>query len=212
MAPRQTRYGYTLIELMIVVTIIGVSITAAVPAMSRAMADSRVGEAARELVRMGRRARSETAAYLRAHLVWIQPVAEGGVISLIRGTTNSCLSDNWDALYQADLCGNADAACLERLDFSSEAYRGVYLTELMFEPSGGGAVVPTATAICYAPNGVVWHAQPGSMATMTLLETNTNANARGGYRFVVRMMDGDGNVRGMVRRALFPLGAAPRSL
>lgn len=211
MASRRTRHGYTLVELMIVVSIVGLSVAAAAPAFSRAMAENRAGQATRELVRMGRRARSETAAYMRAHLLWIQPELEGGFVSLVRGNTNSCTGQNWGALFSMGTCGNPGAACLEQIDLSASQYRGLYTTEMMFEPTGGGAVTPTATALCYAPDGVVWHSQGGSLASLNLASTNTNPNARGGYRFVIRLMD-SGQVRGVVRRMIFPLGAAARSL
>jgi prepilin-type N-terminal cleavage/methylation domain-containing protein len=212
MASRPTRHGYTLVELMIVVSIIGISVVAAVPAFSRAMADNRAGQAVRELVRMGRRARSETAAYLRVHLLWIQPQSQGGFVSLIRGNTNSCLAQDWSALFSTGSCGNAGSPCLEQVDLSSSSYRSLYSTEIMFEPTGGGAVTPTATALCYAPDGVVWHNQTASLGGINLSNTNSNVNARGGYRFVVRMLDDSGAVRGVVRRMIFPLGAAARSL
>src|ERR1700712_1890206 len=82
------RAGYTLIEMMIVVLIVGLSAVAFTPGLGRANTDRRVSTAARELIRIGRRARADTFGYLRAHLVWIDPTT--GTVQLLRGTTNSC--------------------------------------------------------------------------------------------------------------------------
>jgi prepilin-type N-terminal cleavage/methylation domain-containing protein len=212
MRSRRARLGYTLVELMVVISIIGMSLWAAAPAFSRAFAENRAAEAVRELVRIGRRARSETAAYRRAHLVWLEPAVAGGTVSLVRGRTTSCLNEDWNAQLTLAACGDAGAPCAESVSFSDARYQGTYATEFLFEPTDGGAVTPTATALCFTPMGSVYHDQPATLSAVSLSDANNNADARGGYRFVVRMLDSAGELHGAVRRVLFPLGAPARSL
>ncbi len=164
----------------------------------------------RALVRLGNQARTEAISTGTAFLLWIQPADRGGTAALIRGTNNSCRNQDWNGRYASMACGAHRAPCMLEIDLSSSEYSSVFSTEVMFESTDGGAVAPTATALCYKRDGTVWHDQPATLAALNLVDTNADMAARGGYRFVVRMIDDSGAVRGVVRRMFFPLGAAPR--
>lgn len=193
--------GYTLVELMIIVTIIGISITAFAPGFGRAMADRRVSNAARELIRLGRRARSDTFGLLRAHTLWLQPA--NGTAQLLRAPTNSCLLTVW-----AD-CAASPQTCVENVSLTGASARVAYREELV-----SGAIGSANRAICFAPSGIVYF-NPATQTTVaaaaaTFSDQNT---VNGGlvYALYPSNMDPTKPTTRM-HRVLFPLGATPRAL
>ena len=206
------RAGYTLVELMMIVVIIGVSVTAFAPGFSRAMADRRVSIAARELIRVGRRARSDTFGYLRAHLIWITPGA--GRVQLLRGRTNSCTLTVWKPVL--DTCATATRRdCLEDFALSSISAGG---TITMYEEMLAGTEVKygdpaKGRALCFAPNGVTYYGQGGDITSATgALSETINKDTPGGFVYALHTGAGEPVKGQRVHRVLFPLGASPRAL
>lgn len=206
------RAGYTLVELMMIVAIIGISVTAFSPGFSRAMAARRVSMAARELIRVGRRARSDTFGYLRAHLIWITPAA--GRVQLLRGRTNSCLLTVWKPVL--DTCATATRRdCLEDFTLDSMAGGG---TITMYEEIYAGADVKyvdqaKGRALCFAPNGVTYYGQGADIATATAALSETiSTDIPGGFVYALHTGTGEPTKDMRVHRVLFPLGASPRAL
>ena len=66
---RKKRAGLTLVELMVVLAVMGILVSAALPSMGLAFADRRVAMAARDVVSLFQRARYMSMAYGRAHRV-----------------------------------------------------------------------------------------------------------------------------------------------
>lgn len=218
---RRALAGYTLIELMMIVMIIALSVVAFTPGFSRAMADRRTSNAARELIRIGRRARADTFGYLRAHLIWIDPSA--GNIQLLRGPTNSCLLTRWD-LVGADCPNNAATApgqrCVENL-FLSQIYGTAKPISMFEERISGGVVtyVTTPRALCYAPSGVVSYGSGATLNAATVTNPLATVNTAGttvGGGFVFALANGTptaGNPTSLrIHRILFPLGGSARAL
>lgn len=210
---RRSRAGYTLIELMMVVMIIAISVVAFAPGFGRAMANRRVSTAARELIRIGRRARSDTFGYLRSHLIWIQPANRR--VQLLRGTTPSCTAPPWAAI-QTDCAatgtGMSAQRCLENVDFGDWSPNDdIALRE---ELLNAGAVSYSAVnrAICFAPSGQVFLARNNSLdvAADALSDLNT---VSGGVVYTLHAGTAD-PVAGtdLIHRVLFPLGSTPRAL
>ncbi|MDB4990356.1 MAG: hypothetical protein JWN04_5534 [Myxococcaceae bacterium] len=203
---------------MIVVTIVGISTVVFAPGLGRATTDRRVSTAARELIRIGRRARSDTFGNLRAHLIWINPAT--GVVQLLRGATNSCTLAvaAWPGV-QAD-CGTTPVGqrCLENLSIPTLTRdTSVYMNEETLSAGNAVAYVQTGRALCYAPNGITYWGAGADLtaATMTTpLSDQNSATIRGG--FVYTLHKGDTSTTPVptsrVHRVLFPLGGTARSL
>ncbi len=189
---------------MVVVTIIGLGTAMSAAGVGDTFSDMRAMRAARELVRLGRRAVSESSQYMRAYMVWVQPTLDR--VSLIRGTGWSCTNENWDAQFTAapGLCGAAASPCIEQVVFPPDDSFG---PQIDFD--GVGGPVATDTAFCYAPNGEMFSAQPGGgLVGIGAVLNNANVGL-GGFRFAVRRMAGT-EQRGVTRYVLFPQGGAPR--
>ncbi|MDB4971801.1 MAG: hypothetical protein JWN48_142 [Myxococcaceae bacterium] len=206
---------------MVVVSIIGMSTLAFAPGIGRAIAERRVSTAARELIRIGRRARSDTFGFLRAHLIWINPAT--GVVQLMRGSTNSCTLTvaDWPTVQAACVIqANGSLTgpnCLESMVLSTLTKDSrIY----MYEELLSGTTVTyqqTARAICYAPNGIVYYAAGADLAAAVAapLTDANNATVRGGFVYTLHKggaSTASPGVASRVHRVLFPLGGTARSL
>ena len=199
-----------------VVTIIGLSAVAFAPGIGRATTDRRVSTAARELIRIGRRARADTFGYLRAHLIWITPST--GVVQLLRGATNSCTLAvaNWPDV-QSDCAAPAvpgTSRCVENLSIPAITTGS---TVVMYEEtlvSNAPSYSNTALrALCYAPNGLVYWGTGTTITTATAALTDTNSSAvNGGFVYTLSKGPGAPLTSTRVHRVLFPLGGTARSL
>ena len=195
-----------------VVTIIGVSAVAFAPGIGRATTDRRVSTAARELIRIGRRARADTFGYLRAHLIWIVPAT--GTVQLLRGATNSCTLTvaDWPTV-QGDCAiatGPGSNRCLENLSIAAITTDA---TILMYEETLPGPAYSNAVsrALCYAPNGLVYWGQGANITTAAGALTDNNS-VNGGFVYTLHKGTGAPTVASRVHRVLFPLGGSARSL
>jgi prepilin-type N-terminal cleavage/methylation domain-containing protein len=213
-SPRlKPRAGYTLVELMMVVMIIAASVLAFAPGFGKAMADRRVSTATRELIRIGRRARSDTFGYLRAHLLWVQP--ESRRVQLLRGPTPSCRNTDWENI-QPDCPANANEMakqrCLENVDFGSWVQGEKLALREEYLNGNKPAYRTTNRAICFAPTGQVFHARDNSLANARATLSDLNS-VNGGVVFTLHAGTSDPIIPpDLVHRVLFPLGGTPRVL
>lgn len=213
---KTSRRGYTLVELMMVVAVIAASTLAFAPGIGRAVADRRVSSATRELIRIGRRARSDSFGYLRAHLIWITPAT--GRVMLLRGPNNSCLLPAWGTIAgdcPSTATGVRGQRCLEQVFISSLAGSGsMVMYEETVTTAGVASYAQTPRALCYASNGVVYHGTGTTLAaTMTagLSDLNT-ATIMGGFVYTLHTGTTSPVSTDRVHRVLFPLGSSARSL
>jgi prepilin-type N-terminal cleavage/methylation domain-containing protein len=209
MAAQRSRAGFTLIELMIVVTIIGMSILAFAPGFTRAMAEREVSFATREILRLAKRARTESLGYRRAFLMYVQPGTadtDVPVLQLLRAPNNSCVAQAWDTM-QAQ-CGTANSQCVENIDLATNvSYSTRGFTVRALEEAVDGTTSGADRALCWAPNGVVYTRSPALLSTR-LAETDAANTVSGGVLYRLALFQ-DGAAIGRAHRVLIPLGGSP---
>jgi prepilin-type N-terminal cleavage/methylation domain-containing protein len=227
MAARRVE-GFSLIELMVVCAIIGISITVLAPSFIHSMADRRAAAAVGEVVRLGRVARSDAIGTQRAHLVWIRPgfgPQSSGEVQLLRGTNGHCDLQDWPALSARCTGLETDSrVCLEQLDLNSARwYRQPLEVRLRTVRVGreqtadlmGALQAPEASSylLCYEPNGTTHWSTAPMVNPIAFSELNTGAMAGGAVMFTIGVVDNTVNgTEGMPRVFAFPLGTTPRRL
>lgn len=193
------KVGFTLMELMIVIAVIAISAALAMPAIGAAMGEQRGANAAYDLVRIGRRARAEAAAYGRAYQLSFTQVTGGGVGSVImlRGTSPRCNANDWDAIRDLGAC-HSNPLCVDQLNMTRFQTTE---QEIRMRSPGLGAWIQ----LCFEPNGVMSYRRA---SLRRFVSRNTNL-IRGGARFCFQRFS-DGDRVGVGRWVLFPLGGDAR--
>lgn len=213
---------------MVVATIISIMALAFQPAFSKSMADKRTVSAAAEVVRIGRRARSESVGLQRAYLMAVQPgagVQGTGVVQLLRGNSLHCALEDW-SVHAATCTANPvpGSACPENLNLNvAPWYRSPFGIRLRTINIGAGQEVgpgPAAAlkgggggivSICYEPSGLTHWSTAALGGAMTFSQLASGAAAGGGFMFAVGLV-ADGTVVGVPIMLSFPLGGTPRRL
>lgn len=151
---RAAARGFTTIELMIVVVIIGILTALAMPAMRDTVQRSRVTAYANDVVANALRARSE--AIKRNSIVTMCPSADG----------TACDGSDWSAGYLL-VCASADGTTCDPTNAGSETLvlhtqAGIRAgwrltesggnTEIAFQPSGGGATTAVLVVCQFEPD------------------------------------------------------------
>lgn len=227
----------TLVELMVVVSIIGLTIIAFAPSFSRTMADRRCATATMELVRMGRRARAEAIGLQRAMLVHVEfgrAPTQTARLRVLRGNVSRCDAEDWSA--RQNECGGdqhierTSTACTESVDLSNtrwfkEPFAMVVAmwpagqTQLTTRPEDVVRAVATgangSVALCYEPSGIVrWSASAPTVGNaMNFSTLNAGLAAGGGVLFAVGNWDRvNAELTSVPRVVLYPLAGTPRRL
>jgi prepilin-type N-terminal cleavage/methylation domain-containing protein len=219
--PRRTA-GFTLIELMVVASIMSIILLAFRASFTKAMANKRAIAAAAELVRLGRRGRAEAMGLQRAHLLFVDPSGGSGLgtASLLRGNSTHCDLDDW-SVFQALCTANAGipaqgSACVEYLDLSQSRWRhsphDIRIRAIASADEANASSYMVANlvsagvrSLCYEPWGGVQWSDRALSATMPFDWHATGAAASGGFSWTV-------GIAGVAPVLSFPLGGAPRRL
>jgi prepilin-type N-terminal cleavage/methylation domain-containing protein len=230
MASRRVQ-GFTLIELMVVATIIGVSVVAFTPSFVNTVSDRRAAAAVAEVVRLGRQARSYTMGTSRAHLVSIRPgfgVQGAGLVQLLRGVDSHCDLQNWQTLSAT--CGplgleSDSRTCLEQVDLNNERWHHDPHAIRLRTVLAGREAAPdlraalqapegTSYSICHEPNGTThWAVGPLANPITNFSELNNGQMAGGAMLFTIGVVHNVTNaVENTPRVFAYPLGTTPRRL
>ena len=196
---------------MVVLVVMGVIVSAALPSIGEGFADRRVAMVAREVVGLFQRARYMSSAYGRAHQVLYDNdsgtglTAEPFAFETLRGTAGGCsLStfENTAGIKLADLdCDNANHwRCVDHL----------YASTFDANPADNDLVRVDGwgdTTFCYESGS------NNQVFIDTVLYTNWDApRSQAGFGFVVYREVG-GTTKGVGRKVLIPSGTgSPRIL
>lgn len=152
--------GVTLIELLAVVTIIGIFVALAMPGMGGIMQDRKAGHAADEIANMFRIARSRAAATGAAH--FIRAVAGGTTSSFelrstvvtVGGPVSSCVTPSWT---------DADSRVLKKVDLGGATgpFAGNDIVVKPAEASGSTPATGIVSEYCFTPGGMPWWRDAG---------------------------------------------------
>ncbi|MDH5673375.1 MAG: type II secretion system GspH family protein [Myxococcales bacterium] len=167
--------GFSLIELMVVVVIIGIMAVSVAPSLAAVRADQRQSEAATELVGLLRRAWGATTRLGVAHAVVLAPDPAGSgfmTASVWTGMHRRCRQTPWlpaganvarhgIADYRTAHAGGGAVGPVEAINFASynqlaggvATGHRVDLT-IRMTPPGEAPAAETVLAICHQPNGV----------------------------------------------------------
>jgi len=190
--------------MVVVVTIIAVAATLAVPAVQSGTANRKVQRAALDVVRLARRARSESVAYGRAHLLEFSG-DDGGTLELWRGANGQCNGNDWVAIRATGPCATAGSMCIENVVMDDTRYRrGAHAVRMQWSAASQAPI-----ELCYAPTGEMFYRFAAGARFNDANLLPGGATIGGAFELQFDRLTG-GMVMGVPRRVLFPLGGDPR--
>jgi prepilin-type N-terminal cleavage/methylation domain-containing protein len=211
---RRSAPGFTVIELMIALVVIGVMAATVAPSLSEVLADNRQTSAAMDVVRLARQTRARTTATGTAHLLrYLGDTGEAaafglGTIAVHVGMNSKCMQTPW-AQSTAPVVGarQGPREIFHMSEYNptsstrepSAADDGRHVIALAARFGTEAAAVQTETCICYQPNGDIY---TGTSVGALVIQTQPVLIT------IARSMDGA--ARGRDRQVLFPVGGHAR--
>ena len=207
---RKGREGLTLVELMVVLAVMGVLVSAALPSISDGFADRRVAMVARDVMSLFQRARYMSSAYGRAHQVIYESDSGTGLsdnnpwaFETLRGTSGSCALTSFQ---------NAGGTVLADMDCGTNwrCVDNVYPTSYDTDSADGDVVRVDGhnyAAFCYESGS------NNHVMINTVMFSDWQVDpVRSGHGFLV-YREIDGHAVGVARKVLIPSGTgSPRIL
>lgn len=210
--------AYTLLELMVVITIIGIVAALAAPGVGKGMRERRKIRAAHEVVRTFQAARQLAIASGAAHMVRYNAAGAGGrgTFEVYRGTTNRCNTSPWDAGI-----GTTPAIVGSGCDGNLRCVRGASFDPFEFEVTGTPYTISVALTstglgntldVCYEGTGVMsWRLVNTGYFYDDPMIPGTTTGVLGAFTFTVSALV-NGADPGVVRRVIVPFGGEARQL
>ncbi len=202
-----TNRGFTLVEMMIVVTIIAVVSALVLPSMSQSIRDSHTQQAAVAAFDIVREARSRAMYRGVAHSLVLDSTSGALVMSVYEGTASSCrLSRFGSGLFDP-------ALRVYSLDFGAAAYtRDGIVAEIR------SSSLLSRLQICFTPLGVAYFVSPvGSLIADSTTSPFTWSNSPsstagvGTASFTINVFRGtSASPTGVLRQVVIPLSGMPR--
>lgn len=206
--------GFSLIELMIVVTIVMVAVALVAPSISASVQNNRASEAGISLVHLARKARSHAVSLGKSHLLRYTrasaPSGERGHVRVFRGTVSGCNNNDWDAIVALGACGDPGSGCIDALNMGEGRYVSAS-AEISLRPLALPALGDIDDIdLCYDANGVMSYRvgaalQGGRFASNNLIG--------GAFVFEVQRSQTGGGESvevGVTRQVVLPLGGEAR--
>lgn len=212
----QTRQGFTLIEMMLVLCVIGVLAAMMLPGLGEALADSRQAAVAEGLVRLHRLVRARVNQTGLVHMMRFSPNYSfgHGDVRVFEGLNNRCSTTPWPASLDGDpaVTGHGTVAALGMLapngieegnpaSLDANDDNRQVITVRPFLLAAGSETALAAVNLCIQPNGVTLVATHGGAWTFPV---QTNAIVFRFHRSV------SGIQHGVDRDVLFPVGGNAR--
>lgn len=194
--------GFSLLELMVVVTIIGVLSALVLPSMTQAMRERHAQEAAVEIVDLLRELRSRSMYRGRAQTVLLRQVGTTLRVEAYEGTASSCRLSRFRLSAGT---GFVAAEQIASMDFSEARYARDDLATVISLPVG-----TTFLQICYTPMGNTFFTTTETSIESTAWSNDNGAVGTGGAFQVDVFQLRDGTQLGVRRRVMIPLGGNPR--
>jgi prepilin-type N-terminal cleavage/methylation domain-containing protein len=207
--PRIPAAGFSIVELLVSLVIIGIMSAAIAPSIGEVVADNRQAAASMDVVRLARKARALTLSTGNAYLLRYQAGQSGlGVIDLFAGMNNKCLQTPWTQAFNAP--ANSRLRAIETLDMAyynpktgspptvDDTGRQVIAAVALVN-----AVTVTQVQICYQPDGEVYTLVPPA---------TTLARQQQALPVLVRLVRSiNGTPHGQNREIVFPAGGTARA-
>jgi len=215
--PERNQQGYTLIEMMITVIIIGILAALVLPAVGAGARERRKVRATHDVIRIFHRARGRAIESGQAHLVRYSASANSnkGQLSMVRGTTNRCGTATFADPVATNCATDPSLLCNDW--WTPDQYEvagGSYTIELLH--TTGQSNPSTASTLgdpdfCFDGMGVMyWRiGTAGFFADSLSMPNGATTVPGGGFTFSLRTLRG-GTDRGVVRRVVVPVGAEAR--
>jgi prepilin-type N-terminal cleavage/methylation domain-containing protein len=202
--------GFTIIEMMIVLCIVGVMAAAIAPSLGELLADNRQSSAAMDLVRLARQTRAQASTSGLAQLIRFRggnddAGANGlGAITVYAGMNTKCMRTPWQlTLTPASGTGLGPSRLFHMGDYNPSTGTPTandldrHVIALSARLDGGQPQVDLR--VCYQPNGEVYVGVPGlAVQTASVLFSITRTMdraARGRERQVILPVGGNARVR-----------------
>lgn len=212
MARRQ--HGFTLLELMIVITVMGTMAALIAPGIGEFLADARASNAAEDLVRLSRHLRARAQQSGLAHLlVFGKSSTDAGGMGRIRvyeGMNNHCRQTPWpEALAENVATGHAAVDSISMLSYNQRSGTTVATADdsnrqVIAMTVTGSLAAPDAAVLCIEPTGASYEGTSASLAAGFTFTRQVRP-----IRFTItRKVNGE--LRGPARDVLFPPGGIAR--
>lgn len=132
--------GFTILELMIVVILVGISAAVVGPTLMGTMSINRTNRCMQDIARLMRRARADAIGTGRAHLVDMPATGTERTFSVYRGDSSSCTRSAWGGIVgtdtPVDVVGTAEYAGGSFGVMTQITGPGGAPTRVCFEPDG----------------------------------------------------------------------------